>query len=864
MKRTKLSGWPGAGSTILLMFAAAVLALGFGCNGDGDDEDADAQDTAADEVMEVVDDGEDAEDIPAEEAIAEDVVDDSEDVTEEEEEPLPQPSRVIILHTNDEHSHLLGIGPSVDDFPFPEEAGDGSIIGNIYRRAILLNRERGAAIEDGIPTVTVSAGDFSMGTLFQFGSVFQGADFKAMTLLGYDAIAIGNHEFDFGAPTLATMLENGGLMDPLPLSIPVLSSNIHFSSSTSDDALEDLYAFDGSGGALLKGYKIKTLSDGTTIGFIGLLGLSASLDAVFKSPVQFSLSMTDTTCEESYECENGSCVDGFCSAGPLQDHGAHMPALIADAAAAVRAVRLEGVDLVVALAHVGVDQDEADAIAAGTLNPADAVHSEDIIMARGVAELLAGEDMLGIDVIIGGHSHSTLPKPIVIPDPGGGEYSAIIVETGEYGQNLGRLEIYRDDVGEPWKVETDGSYLIEVNDSIDPSELPGATKGLLDDVTLGVIGAIEELVLEDALNVYNPGDAIVDDTEVLGDLFFYTLAEADFDVLGGSHYGSSREYMLMHLVTDALRHRMNTDIYSENPVNVYVQANGVIRDSLLAGRADGALSAADVFSVVPLGVSPIEETPGYPLIDFYFAAAELKAGLEVGLSMGFDSGSFFLGYSGIKVEYDPNLPAFDPDNPTTTGRITKMTLWDPEADAGLEPWEDDYTDVIFDITVTPDPFAGRSAELLHVASNLYIGLFIENFGLCPRDAAGVWDPMCGLCANTDDDCDDGAGNTATCLNDIVEEGIGRCVAGSIPAVIHYLTYMFDEGPEMKEWTALFGYLQNMEDTDENSVPNLPDAYNEDGEGVSFPSRVCCVQSPLSEEDPCCHEEPCANAFIACP
>ena len=860
MKKTKL---------LLCLFAATVLALGYGCNGDGDKEDADAQDAPADEVMEVVDDGDDAEDVPAEEAIVEDVVDDSEDVTEEdpeeEEEPPPQPSRVIILHTNDEHSHLLGVGPSMDDFPFAEEAGDGSIKGNVYRRAILLNRERATAHEGSIPTVTVSAGDFSMGTLFQFGSVFQGADFKVMTLLDYDAIALGNHEFDFGASTVATMLENGGLLEGMDLSIPVLSSNIHFSASTSDDALEDLYAYDGSGGALLKGYKIKILPDGTTIGFISLMGLSASLDAVFKSPIQFSLSMTETTCEESFECENGSCVEGFCTAGPLQDHEAHMPALIADAAAAVRAVRIEGVDLVVALCHVGVSGEEVLAIAAGTLDPADAVHSEEIIMARGVSELLDSESMRGIDVVIGGHSHTAIHAPLIIPDPTGGENDIIVVtQAGSYGEYLGRLEIYREDAGESWKVETDGSYLIEVNDSIDPSELPASTKGLLDNVVYGVIGAIEELVLEDGLNVYNPGDEIVDDTEILGDLFFYTLAEADFNIMGEEYHGAHRESMLMHLVTDAMRHGMNQDIYTEDPVNVYVQANGVIRDSMLAGRADGALSAADVFSVVPLGVSPIEESPGYPLIDFYFIAAELKAGLEVGLSMGFESNSFFLGYSGIKVEYDPNLPAFDPENPTTTGRITKMTLWDPEIDADLDPWEDNYSDVIFDITITPDPFGGRSEELLHVASNLYIGIFIENFGLCPRDATGTWDPMCGLCANTDDDCDDGAGGTATCLNDAVEEGVGRCVAGSIPAVIHYLTHMTEEGPEMKEWTALFGYLQNMEDTDENSVPNLVDAYNIDAGGISFPSRVCCVQGPTSEEDPCCYEEPCLDNYIPCP
>jgi len=834
----------------------ALALAGAGCNGDdGGDEDADAED------MELPDTDVDVDpEIPPDE-VEDDVPED--EVTDPiEDEVTPHPARVIILHTNDEHSQLLADGPMVDDWPPADAAGDGTLKGGIYRRAIAIDREKTAATADGIPVLTVSAGDYSMGTLFHLGSVLQGVDYKLMKLIGYDAATIGNHEFDFGAGQLATMLSNGGLIAG-PVEFPVVSSNIHFTSSTSDDALEDLYNYDGTG-AVLKGYSIRELADGTRVGIIGYTGLDSALVAPFKSPVYFSFAFTAETCTESADCADGSCVDGRCTAGAIQDHATHMPALVADVAEAVRAVRAQDVDLVVALAHAGVSDSEAEAIVAGDLDPLDAVYSEDITVATGVMTLLGAEGMAGIDVIVSGHSHTPITSPIVIPDPEGGDGRTILVQAGAQGYFLGRLEIYRDDVGLPWQVEADGSRLIEVDDTIPVSELASVTKGLIDTVVGGTMEAVEEAVLEDALNVFNPGDAIVDDTGVIGDLFFYTLAESAFDLSGGRNSYSHRESPAMHLATDASRAMINQAVYPTDPIKAYIQANGVVRSELKPSSVDGALSAADVFSLQPLGVSPIEETPGYPLIDVYLTAGELKAGLEIGVSMGFDASSFFLGYSGVKIEYDPNLPAFDPENPTTTGRITKMTLWDPTADAADPPWDDSYSDVIFDITVTPDPFSGRVGELVHVGTNLYIGLFIDGFGICPRNSAGDMDPLCGTCANTDADCDDGLGNTATCINDAISPGVGKCVGGSIPSVIKYIIHFPGPGPEVKEWLVLMGFLQNLPDTTANGIPDLPSAYDVTDSGVSFPSRVCCVQSPMSSSDPCCHSEPCPSNYVACP
>ncbi len=46
------------------------------------------------------------------------------------------PRKLVILHTNDEHSHLIGLGPELDDFPTPS-SGAG-IKGGASRRSVVL------------------------------------------------------------------------------------------------------------------------------------------------------------------------------------------------------------------------------------------------------------------------------------------------------------------------------------------------------------------------------------------------------------------------------------------------------------------------------------------------------------------------------------------------------------------------------------------------------------------------------------------------------------------------------------------------------------------------------------------------------
>src|SRR2546430_12444799 len=74
--------------------------------------------------------------------------------------------RVVLLHTNDEHSHLLGFGPEADEFPIvATRAGTGAIVGGASRRSTILAQERQKTKDTGAGSLTVSAGDNLIGLL---------------------------------------------------------------------------------------------------------------------------------------------------------------------------------------------------------------------------------------------------------------------------------------------------------------------------------------------------------------------------------------------------------------------------------------------------------------------------------------------------------------------------------------------------------------------------------------------------------------------------------------------------------------------------------------------------------------------------
>src|SRR5512140_909266 len=141
------------------------------------------------------------------------------------------PRKLVILHTNDEHSHMLGFGPEADDFVetyggAAPAAGTGAIRGGASPRAAVLQAERDAARAAGADTLTVSAGDNMMGTLAQIAAPFASPDYRVMKLLQYDVTTLGNHEFDFGPQGLASIITAGkASAEGVP---PIVATNIHF------------------------------------------------------------------------------------------------------------------------------------------------------------------------------------------------------------------------------------------------------------------------------------------------------------------------------------------------------------------------------------------------------------------------------------------------------------------------------------------------------------------------------------------------------------------------------------------------------------------------------------------------------------
>ena len=67
-----------------------------------------------------------------------------------------------------------------------------------FARLATLIAARKVARKDQGPVLVLDAGDWSMGTAFGAAIRETGGELQLMSLLGYDAITLGNHDFDLG------------------------------------------------------------------------------------------------------------------------------------------------------------------------------------------------------------------------------------------------------------------------------------------------------------------------------------------------------------------------------------------------------------------------------------------------------------------------------------------------------------------------------------------------------------------------------------------------------------------------------------------------------------------------------------------
>ncbi len=261
-----------------------------------------------------------------------------------------------ILHTNDMHSRIESIN-KYDSTCNAEGEAEGECFGGIARVKSALDTKRAAL--DNQNVIVLDAGDPFQGSLFY--TTYKGAaEAEFMEQMGYDAMAVGNHEFDDGPKGLADFVDT--------VSFPVISGNL-----------------DLTGEALLNGKvenHVVLEVGGKKIGIISALA-------------------TDTV-------ETSSPGDNVV----FQDE---IEALTQDAAT----LEAEGVDIIIALNHVGLNKD---------LDIAAAVPA--------------------IDVVIGGHSHTYMSND----DDGTPAYPTMVdgtpvAQAYAYTKYLGHLSVTFDDDG---------------------------------------------------------------------------------------------------------------------------------------------------------------------------------------------------------------------------------------------------------------------------------------------------------------------------------------------------------------------------------------------------------------------------------
>jgi 5'-nucleotidase / UDP-sugar diphosphatase len=184
------------------------------------------------------------------------------------------PAALTIVHTNDLHSHLLGGVANLDYSP--DKTDDDQTRGGWARIATVIKNVRQ---ERGNPVLVLDAGDFLMGSLFHLLSREEAFELRLLKHMGYDAVTLGNHEFDLKPAGLVRILTTAEKYQQIPT---IVCANLIFNpEEKADDSLQQVFE-DG----LIKAYTILERGD-LRIGIFGIVGKDAAEVAPFASPVTF-------------------------------------------------------------------------------------------------------------------------------------------------------------------------------------------------------------------------------------------------------------------------------------------------------------------------------------------------------------------------------------------------------------------------------------------------------------------------------------------------------------------------------------------------------------------------------------------------
>ncbi len=458
-----------------------------------------------------------------------------------------------ILHTNDLHSNLIGLGPALDYTSFPpSDLNDDKTRGGFARLATLIAKRKEARKDQG-PVLVLDAGDYSMGTAFAAATRETGSELQLLSRMGCDATTFGNHDFDLGPEGTAQSIAVAVKAGQVPA---VVASNTNF--STDDATLTGLQRL-AKEGIIRRTLVIER--GGIRFGIFGVLGKEAQFYTDGAGAVRF--------------------------ADPIET-ATEMVKLLRET---------EKVDVIIALSHSGMEQGKDGRFTDG----------EDVRLAKAVP---------GIDVVVGGHSHTELHEPVIVNG------RTPVVQTGKYGQNLGELVITLD--GGELTVE---SYrLFPIDDTIAG-----------DQTISGEINKFKKTVTEVAF-------------ASRGYSIDQPLAVAPHDI-PNTFTDIAASTILANLCTDAFREATKADMG--------FTANGMMRSGFIRGKS-GVQTVYDVFAVAPLGAGVLDPTAGSTLVTGYFTGQELKNLLEFFLvDNPAHPGEYFPRTSGMRFRYDPSRPQFD-------------------------------------------------------------------------------------------------------------------------------------------------------------------------------------------------------------
>ena len=421
-----------------------------------------------------------------------------------------------------------------------------------YARLAALIAKRREARTDLGPVLVLDAGDYSMGTAFGAASREAGGELRLMSRMGYDATTFGNHDFDLGPDGLGQAIGAAARAGRVPA---VVAANTDFSKD--DPTLADLQRLDQE--KVIRRYLVIERG-GLRFGLFGVLGK----EAIF-----------------------------YTSGGAVSFSDA-----IDTAKEVVTVLReTEKMDVIICLSHGGMEKGKDGHFTDG----------DDVRLAGAVP---------GIDVVIGGHSHTELREAVIVNG------RTPVVQTGKSAENLGELVVTLDGGA----LEVASYRLYPIDDTI------AGDRAISDEIEKLKTTVTEVVFASRGYSVDQP------------------LAVAPQD-LPNTFTDLAASTPLANLVTDAFRSATNADIG--------FTANGLMRAGFARGKS-GVQTVYDVFAVAPLGAGVLDTTAGSALVTGYFTGQELKNVLEFMLvDNPAHPGEYFPRASGMRFQYDPSRPKFD-------------------------------------------------------------------------------------------------------------------------------------------------------------------------------------------------------------